>query len=50
VQATKKRFHLLQGDYTSKLLEIMDRDALPSTLGGNLDVPDFVEKMATLEK
>jgi hypothetical protein len=28
----------------------MEKDALPTTLGGNLDVTDFCEKMNTLEK
>jgi hypothetical protein len=36
--AARQRFFLLQGDYTSKLLEFIDRGELPSTLGGERDV------------
>ena len=36
--AARQRFYLLQGDYTAKLLDFIDRRELPSTLGGELDV------------
>ena len=36
--AARQCFYLLQGDYTAKLLDFIDRRELPSTLGGELDV------------
>ena len=36
--AARQRFFLLQGDYTAKLLEFIDKHELPTTLGGERDV------------
>lgn len=49
-EATKKRFHLLQGDYTKELLKVVNADSIPDTLGGTLDVADFCAKQRALDK
>jgi len=44
------RFHLLKGDYTAALREVINDDSIPDTLGGTLDVGDFCAKQRALDK
>jgi len=49
-ESAKKRFVLCDGDYTSTLLKDIPSELLPSTLGGELDVEDWLKNRRDLVK
>jgi len=49
-ESARKRFLLCDGDYTSTLLQDIPAELLPSTLGGELDVEDWLKNRRDLVK